>query len=177
MKDQIAKRYTDALIDGMDAKDLVAMQEIFASLTQALEDEKVKAIFFSPYMNNDEREALLLKAVASAKSDKLNNVIKLLVEKRRIDVFGAIADSLALIVAQQNKAYAGKIFANSDIKKDTLKKFGDNIGKKVDSNISFDSVKDDYNGVKVAVDDLGLEVSFSKSNVRSQMIQHILKSI
>ena len=177
MKDQIAKRYTDALVEGMDTKDLVALQEIFASLTDVLEDEKVKPIFFSPYMNDEERQDMLLKAVASAKSEKVNNVIKLLVEKRRIDVFGAIADSLALIVAKQNKAYAGKIFANSDIKKETLKKFGDNVGKKVDADVSFESVKDDYNGVKIAVDDLGIEISFSKSNVRNQMIQHILKSI
>ena len=177
MKDQIAKRYTDALIDGMSIDDLVALQEIFASLSDTLEDEKVKSIFFSPHMSNEVRQEMLLKAVASAKSDKVNNFIKLLVEKRRVDVFGAIADSLALIVAKQNKAYAGKIFANSDIKKETLKKFGDNIGKKVDADVSFESVKDDYNGVKIAVDDLGIEVSFSKSIVRDQMIQHILKSI
>lgn len=177
MKDQIAKRYTDALVDGMSTDDIVALQEIFASLTTTLEDDKIKAVFSSPYMNDAQREEILLKAVASAKSDKVNNIIKLLVEKRRVDVFGAIADSLALIVAKQNKAYAGTIFANSDIQKETLKKFSDNIGKKVDANISFESVKDDYNGVKVAVDDLGIEVSFSKSNVRNQMIQHILKSI
>jgi len=177
MKDQIAKRYTDALVDGMSLNDLVAVQGIFASLSSTLEDEKIKDIFSSPYMTDETREEILLKSVASAKSDKVNNIIKLLVEKRRIDIFGAIADSLALMVAKQNKAYAGKIFANSDIKKETLKKFGDNIGKKVNADVSFESVKDDYNGVKIAVDDLGIEVSFSKSNVRNQMIQHILKSI
>jgi F-type H+-transporting ATPase subunit delta len=69
------------------------------------------------------------------------------------------------------------VYANSKVKKATLTKFGTNIGKKLDAKIAFEAVEDEYNGVKVAVDDLGVEVSFSKSNVRNQMIQHILKSI
>ena len=177
MKDQIAKRYTDALVDGLSVDDLVTIQEIFASLSEALEDEKVKSVFFSPYMDDETRQEILLKAVESAKSDKVNNIIKLLVEKRRADIFGAIAVSLADMVAQETKTYEGKVYANTSIKKATLTKFGKNIGAKVDANVSFESVKDDYNGVKVAVDGLGIEVSFSKSNVRNQMIQHILKSI
>ena len=177
MKDQIAKRYTDALVDGMSTDDLISLQEIFSSLSDVLEDEKVKSIFFSPYMDDETRQEMLLKAVASAKSDKVNNIINLLVEKRRVDVCGAIADSLSIMVAQQTKTYEGKVYANTSIKKANLTKFGKNIGNKVGANVSFESVKDDYNGVKVAVDGLGIEVSFSKSNVRSQMIQHILKSI
>ena len=177
MKEQIAKRYTDALVDGVSIDDLVTLQEIFSSLADVLEDEKVKSIFFSPYMNDETRQEILLNAVATAKSDKVNNMIKLLVEKRRVDVFGAIADSLSDMVAKQSKSYTGKVYANTTVKKATLTKFGKNIGARVDADVSFESVKDDYNGVKVAVDGLGIEVSFSKSNVRNQMIQHILKSI
>ena len=177
MKEQIAKRYTDALVEGMSVDDLTALQGIFSSLADVLADDKVKSIFFSPYMSDETRQDMLLKAVASAKSDKVNNVIKLLVEKRRTDVFGAIAKSLADLVAKQSKSYVGKVYANTTVKKDTLTKFGKNIGAKVGADVAFESVKDEYNGVKVAVDGLGIEVSFSKSNVRDQMIQHILKSI
>lgn len=177
MKEQIAKRYTDALVEGMSTEDLVTVQEIFASLATTLEDEKVKNIFTSPHMDDTTREEMLLAAVASAKSDKINNIIKLLVEKRRLDIFDAMAKGLALKVAVENKTYSGQVFSNSTVKKATLTKFGTSIGKKVDAKVSFESVKDDYNGVKVAVEDLGIEVSFSKSNVRNQMIQHILKSI
>ena len=177
MKEQIAKRYTDALIEGMSTDDLVATQEIFASLATVIEDDKTKDIFYSPYVEDKVREEVLLAAVASAKSDTINNTIKLLVEKRRINIIGAIADSLALLVAQQSKTYDGKVYANSKVKKATLTKFGTSIGKKLDAKIAFEAVEDEYNGVKVAVDDLGVEVSFSKSNVRNQMIQHILKSI
>ncbi len=177
MKAEIAKRYTDALVDGVSTDDLVNLQEIFASLADVLEDQKVKSIFFSPYMNDENRQEILLQAVASAKSDKVNNLVKLLVEKRRMEVFGAIAESLSSMIAQQTKSYTGKVYANTAVKKATLTNFGKNIGAKLDANVNFESVKDDYNGVKVAVDGLGVEVSFSKSTVRDQMIQHILKSI
>ena len=69
--------------------------------------DKVKSIFFSPYMNDETRQEMLLEAVKSAKSDKVNNVIKLLVEKRRTEVFGAIADSLTKTSSPfQSKAYS-----------------------------------------------------------------------
>ncbi len=177
MVDQIAKRYTDALVEGSSTEELVAYQNIFKALATSLEDEKVKAVFFSPYMKDEQRTEILLDAVKAAKSDKVNNIVKLLVEKRRVDALGAMAKSLALLVADQNKSYEGKIYSNTDVKKDVAKKFETNIGDKVGAKVSFETVKNEYNGVKLEVEDLGVEVSFSKSNVRQQMIQHILKSI
>ena len=175
MKEVIAKRYTAAMVEGMSTNDLVAAQEIFATLATSIQAQK--DLFFSPYVDNSVRLELLLSAVASAKSDRINNTIKLLVEKIRIDVLDAIAENLAVRVSQDNKTYSGVVYANSKIKKETLTKLGTSIGKKLDAKIAFEAVADEYNGVKVAVDDLGVEVSFSKSNVRNQMIQHILKSI
>lgn len=177
MVDQIAKRYTQALIEGASTKDLLAFKSVFASLAQALADEKVKSIFFSPYMSDSERESILLEAVKSAKSDKVNNIVKLLVEKRRVDIVENISETLTRLVAEQEKSFDGKIFSSSKVSSDAVKSFETNIGKKVDAKVNFDVVKNNYSGLKVEVEDMGIEVSFSKSNVRNQMIQHILKSI
>ena len=177
MVDQIAKRYTQALIEGASTTDLLAFKAVFASLSQALADQKVKSVFFSPYMSDPERESILLEAVESAKSDKVNNIVKLLVEKRRVDIVGNISDTLTRLVAEQEKSFDGKIFSSSKVSSDAVKGFETNIGKKVDAKVNFDVVQNNYSGLKVEVEDMGIEVSFSKSNVRHQMIQHILKSI
>lgn len=175
--DQIAKRYTQALLDGASKEELLGYKSVFSSLAEALKDEKVKSVIYSPYMESAELESILLDAVKSAKSDKVNNMIKLLVEKRRVNTIGAISNTLTRLVADQEKSYDGKIFSSSKVAGDTVKTFETNIGKRVDAKVSFEAVEDSYNGLKVEVEDLGIEASFSKSNVRNQMIQHILKSI
>lgn len=177
MKDLIAKRYVEALIEGSKKADLKAFQTIFSTIATALEDEKLSTIFYSPYMTDEKRVEILLASVENVKSDKIDNIIKLLVEKRRVEVIGEMADSLALILSNESKSYEGVISSNSAIKKDVAKNFETSIGAKLDSKIKFKTTENEYNGVKVEVEDLGIEVSFSKSNVRNQMIQHILKSI
>lgn len=174
---KIAKRYTQALIEGATTKEISVYQAIFATLAESLKDEKVKTILFSPYMNDEDRTSILLDAVASVKSDKINNLLKLLVEKRRVESIGAISESLDLLVAEESKKYTGTIYSNTKMKKDTVKSFETSIGNRVDAKVSMNAVQNEYNGVKVEVESLGVEVSFSKSNVRNQMIQHILKSI
>ena len=35
----------------------------------------------------------------------------------------------------------------------------------------------DYDGIKVDIDGLGVEISFSKDRLKSQLIDHILKAV
>ena len=51
------------------------------------------------------------------------------------------------------------------------------LSKKFDSSISLSFVKNDFNGIKVGIEDLGVEINFSKSRINSQMIEHIVKAI
>jgi F-type H+-transporting ATPase subunit delta len=39
------------------------------------------------------------------------------------------------------------------------------------------TVKNDFNGIKVAVEGLGIEINFSKDRIDSQIIEHIIKAI
>jgi F-type H+-transporting ATPase subunit delta len=58
-----------------------------------------------------------------------------------------------------------------------MQELSDGLSKKFDSKISLSYVKDDFNGIKVDVQDLGIEINFSKSRINSQMIEHIVKAI
>lgn len=53
----------------------------------------------------------------------------------------------------------------------------ENFSKKFNSKIKLDGSKSDYNGVKVELDDLGVEVNFSIDRLKSQMSEYILKAI
>jgi F-type H+-transporting ATPase subunit delta len=80
-------------------------------------------------------------------------------------------------VAATSKNYSGVIYSDSDIDAKVLDDLSAGLGKKFDSKISLEFVKNDFNGIKVDVADLGVEINFSKSRINSQMIEHIIKAI
>jgi len=51
------------------------------------------------------------------------------------------------------------------------------LNKKFNSTITLTFVKNDFNGIKVEVVGLGIEINFSKDRIDSQMIEHIIKAI
>ena len=128
-------------------------------------------------MLKKEKETLLLDSVKSVESKEINNLISLLVEKNRIAVIPAIAEGMRKMMARSNKTYTGTVYSNSDINEESMKSISNGLSKKVDANVSLTFVKNDFAGIKVDVEDLGIEINFSKSRINSQMIEHILKAI
>jgi hypothetical protein len=47
----------------------------------------------------------------------------------------------------------------------------------VDKKLSLVNVVSDYDGIKVDIEGLGVEISFAKNIFKSQMIEHILKAV
>ncbi|MEN8718216.1 MAG: F0F1 ATP synthase subunit delta, partial [Sulfurovum sp.] len=51
------------------------------------------------------------------------------------------------------------------------------FSKKFNVNLSLSQNVCDYDGIKVDIDSLGVEISFSKERLKSQLIDHILKAV
>jgi F-type H+-transporting ATPase subunit delta len=51
------------------------------------------------------------------------------------------------------------------------------FSKKFDVKLSLSQNVCDYDGIKVDIDGLGVEISFSTERLRTQMIDHILKAV
>jgi F-type H+-transporting ATPase subunit delta len=177
MEELIAKRYIKAVNDGADIASIQNMSDIFSTLAESFKDEKFLQIIESSNVTMSDKSDILLDAVKSANSSKVNNLIKLLVEKRRISIIPAIAKELKKDLAASTKTYSGIIYSDSEIDAKVMKELSDGLSKKFDSTISLDFVKNDFNGIRVDVNDLGVEINFSKDRINSQMIEHIVKAI
>lgn len=177
MEALIAKRYVKALTSLMDDSDLANTAEIFTALAQAYDDKAFAELINNPDVAADAKEKLLLSLVEGAKSEAINNLMKLLVEKRRINVIPAMAEELRLAMAVRNKTYEGKVFSNETVADETLQALSDNLGKKMNATVSLAFIASDYDGIKVEVEDLGVEINLSKTRMNAQLIEHILKAI
>jgi F-type H+-transporting ATPase subunit delta len=177
MEAMIAKRYVKALTSMMDAEALSNTKVLFDALAEAFKDKKFSSVINDPEISDEQKVSLLLAVVEGAKSEAVNNLIKLMVEKRRLPVIPAMAEALRIELARMNKTYEGKVYSNSAVEASTLEALGSDLGKKMDAVITLKFVESDYNGIKVEVEDLGVEVSLSKSRMNAQLIEHILKAI
>jgi F-type H+-transporting ATPase subunit delta len=177
MEELIAKRYIKAMVKSSDAKSFGNIATIFSTLADAFKDEKFKQIIDSPDVSMSDKSAILLDSVKSAKSVEVNNLIKLIVENKRINIIPAIAEEMRKNLAKTTKKYGGTIYSDTKIDKKIITSLSSGLSKKFDSNIVLTFVKNDFDGIKVDVDDLGIEINFSKTRINNNMIEHIIKAI
>ena len=177
MEELIAKRYIKALKEGSDVESMQNATMVFSSLAQAFKDAKFVQIIENPNVSKEEKLDILLAAVKPAKSKSIDSLIKILVENNRINIIPALAEGMRKDTANTSKTYAGVVYSDSDIDAKVMQDLSSGLSKRFDSNISLDFIKDDFDGIKVDVEDLGIEINFSKTRINSQIIEHIVKAI
>ena len=177
MEELIAKRYVKALVSVLDKKALNKTADIFSQLALEFNNDKFKEIVNNPDVSDTIKEEILLAGVKSAKSAVIDNLIKLLVEKKRLNIIPAISYELKQEMARMAKSYTGQVLSNSDIDAKVLAGLSKDLGKKLDAKIVLELKKTDFDGIKVEVEDLGVEINFSKTRLNTQLVEHILKAI
>lgn len=176
MNDLIAKRYVKALVDGRDSKAIKALSTNLNTISTAYADEKFNSIISSPEVSDSKKVELVLSLVKKA-DETLTNFVKLLGEKRRLTLLPDIATELDVQIAKLNNEYVGVVYTNQELSKDYVSSIEKQFSKKFDVNLSLSQNVCDYDGIKVDIDGLGVEISFSKERLKSQMIDHILKAV
>ncbi|WP_415398120.1 F0F1 ATP synthase subunit delta [Sulfurimonas sp. CS5] len=177
MEELIAKRYIKALKQSADVQTMENMTVVFSALAESFNDAAFIQIIDNPMVSKEQKLEILLAAVKPAKSEIINTLIKLLVEKNRTSIIPALAEGMRKDMADTNKTYSGVVYSDSDIDAKVIQDLTSGLSKKFDSNISLDFIKDDFNGIKVDVEDLGIEINFSKTRINNQIIEHIVKAI
>jgi len=177
MEELIAKRYVKALGESMGSENLETIFEIFSAIAENFTSVSFTDVMENPEVTKADKVSILLAAIASAKSEKLNNFLKLLVENGRINIIPAMAEEMRKEIARSSKKFSGVVYSNEELDAATLENLSVGLGKKVDADVALTFVKVDFDGIKVEVSDLDMEINFSKTRVNSQLIDHILKAI
>ena len=177
MNDLVAKRYVKALIDGRDSNAITAISNKLNVISSAFADEKFNSIVSSPEVAVSSKVDLVISLVDSANDGTLSNFIKLLGEKRRLSLLPFIAKELSSQIAKMNNSYIGVVYTNQELSNDYVSSIEEQFSKKFDVKLSLSQNVCDYDGIKVDIDGLGVEISFSKERLKSQLIDHILKAV
>lgn len=176
MSGEIAKKYVNALVKSCNENEIKAIENSLQTLSQAFIDKKFINIIQSPDVAKKQKEQFVVSLIET-EDQKFINFIKLLNENDRLILIPQISEELKYQMAVKNNQYEAVISSDFDIPQDKLKMLEENFSKKFNSDIKLNISKEKYPGVKVEIDDLGLEISFSLDRLKAQMSEHILKAI
>lgn len=177
MNDLVAKRYVKALVDGRNSETITAINNKLNIISSAFADEKFNSIVSSPTIADNAKVDLIISLVDAAKDVTLKNFIKLLGEKRRLTLLPSIAKELDSQIAKMNNSYVGVVYTNQELSNDYVSSIEEQFSKKFDIKLSLSQNVCDYDGIKVDIDGLGVEISFSKERLKSQLMDYILKAV
>jgi len=174
MEELIAKRYAQAL--SSVSKDLPGILEVLNVLSEVVSSSEIKSTLRSPIISSESKTAMILSALSDDDST-LVNFIKILGENRRLDLIPAITKVLNSDQQRVSNEYEGVLKSTSSLDEATLANLEETLKKYTGSTIKLTQEKSDLDGVRVSVDDLGIEVNFSKQRVKEQLIDFIKKSL
>ncbi len=176
MIDLVAKRYVKALMSDTDTNSLTSIFNELNIILPVYSDEKFLLIIASTDVSIDKKVELILSFVDNA-SEIIKNLIKLLGEKKRLDIIPSIVSILKSELAVLNNSYTGIIYTSVKLDDSEVEKLASQFATKYNVSLALTQNVCDYDGIKVDIDGLGVEISFSKERLKSQMIDHILKAV
>jgi len=175
MEELIAKRYATALSSvSEDVKNSVAVLNV---LTEAISVSEVQEALRSPIVAAEKKTEMILSALGNETDTKLVNFIKILGENKRLDLIPAIAKVLNADLQKESNHYEGVLKSSKELGNEELSKLEATLAKYTGSQIKLKQEKTDLEGLRVSIDDLGIEVNFSKQRVKEQLIDFIKKSL
>jgi len=173
----ISKKYVKALIKSVKKNKL---EEILTSLKvaeEAFKNLKFRTLLYANDISKDKKVDFLLE-LSSKKEDKiLKNFYKVLAYNNRLELIPEIAKELEFEIAKILNKHKGLVISNKKFDKNKINKIAKQLEKKFNTKIDLDYKKSDYNGIKVEVETLGVEIAFSADRLKSQLKEFILKSI
>ena len=175
MEELIAKRYAKAL--SSVTKDLKSSLDVLNVLSEAMESAEIKRTLISPIVSSEKKSEMILAALGKSADVTLVNFIKILGENRRLDLIPAITKVLNSDVQKASNEYEGVLKSKKRLDKAALSNLEEALKKYTGSTIRLTQEKSDLDGLRVSVDDLGIEVNFSKEKVKQQLIDFIKKSL
>ncbi|MDR1460325.1 MAG: F0F1 ATP synthase subunit delta [Campylobacteraceae bacterium] len=173
---KIAKRYVKALLESFNAKELNELSDELKNLSQAFSSSKFITILSSPDINKKDKIDFVISLLKN-RDERLINFINLLGENKRLVLLKEIHKELDFQISLKNNCYNGKIYAGFDISKEQIESLQKSFSEKFGAQINLDICESNYSGIKIQIDDIGVETSFSLDRLKAQMAEHILKAI
>jgi len=175
MEALIAKRYAKALSGAVsNVEEAVAVLE---EIGAAIASPKAARVIDAPIVGSAEKTALIVEALGDQVDGAIVNFIKLLGEHGRLGLLPEIVKVLRADLQRKANRYEGVVESASEVDEAKIGALEEALSNYSGTQVKLHTRQSDVDGLRVRVEDLGLEVNFSKERVKMQLIDYIKQSL
>lgn len=179
MTNVVARKYVNALTKSYPESELEGVMVALSKIANALTIQKLRFILVSKEVSHSAKSELLLEASEKQQDPKFANFVKLLVDKQKIEYVASMAEELRKYLASRKGSVSGVVTANfnvtDEIKSALEKSLSNKLGKSVELSVDTHA-SHQFDGIRVNLDDISVEVEIEKNRLKNQIIEHVLKS-
>lgn len=178
--DVIAKKYAKSVYDTYSGK-VEDFLEVLNIINTAKNNKDYQDAINNPFIKSGDKAEFILALLATNKKSedkKISNFIKLVSKNNKLSLLPSIYTYLNLAYVSDIAKYEGKVFASEKMDKKEIDNLSKLLSKKISKNLVLEYEDDiNFNGIKVDIEQLGLELVFSKNAIKNKLSNHILKAI
>lgn len=174
----LSRKYAKALCELQNIEKLSSTLQSLNRLSIAAKNAKFKDIMAAKEVGAQEKISLLCD-ISQNDDAQFKNFIALLQEKKRVELIPDITEEIRKYIAMSIGVHEAKVVANFHISDSQIRAIEQAICTRLSKKITleFDQVaKETFNGIKVEIDDLGVEVEIDKGKIKNSLVGHILSS-
>lgn len=174
----LSKKYAKALCSLQDPSRLETTLISLQRVAMAMRNEQVKDIVASTQVDQAAKFQLFGE-IASSSDEQVVNLLKILIEKKRLSIVEAVADEIRAFLADKSGKYEGRVVANFDVEAAEMSRLEQVVSSRLKKSITLSfakSTSSEFDGIKVELDDLGYEIEIDKKRLKNNIIEHILRS-
>ncbi|EAH4570725.1 F0F1 ATP synthase subunit delta [Campylobacter sp. 2352 PW] len=173
MEKVIAKTYAKAILERNDFENFYSN---LLELSSAFASNKFIDILNS-YETKQDKKLELILSLLNNPSDAFKNFINLIVDNKREMLIPEITKELSEQKASKENTFLGQVYSKEKLSEEEIKNLEEKLSLKFNAKIRLDSKISDNDSVKISLDGLGYEISFSMQSLKAKMNDYILKAI
>lgn len=171
----VAKRYIKALTTGASVETKKEYYEIINGFAKAFSDKKVSQALNSPLVST-EKKVELVKAILADCDATVRQFMVMVAQSDRFDAIESMANVLRLELQKDSNNFEGFIQSSKGVSPEETSMLEKALSEKTGTMIKLTQKESDFDGIKVEIPDLGVEVGYSKHRVKNKLIDYITKS-
>jgi F-type H+-transporting ATPase subunit delta len=172
----IARKYALALVTVTSNEELEVITIYINGIRELFNDSKFMDILSSPIITKDEKVAIITDKLSEAPA-KFINFIKILAESDRLEIIPQISEELLVIQSSESNTYTGYVESDTEFSSKKIEELKTTLSSRLGISLDLQTRRNDYDGIKVEIPDMGLRIDYSQSHIKEQMLVHILKAI
>ena len=173
MEELIAKRYAKALLDVSNNKDLQGILEELKALSESLSSKKIAEAVSNPLISNESKFKTLILPLKDKMNKNLFRLVEIMSENGRLSLIPTLRDILEFEIKKRGNRFEGTIESDGTLKRADITKLEKRLSEYTGAKISLKEIAKDRDGLKVEVEDLGIELSYSKERVKADLLAFI----